>query len=50
LPAFWDPKELDVLEDELLKAEIMEYKEEYEAEYQALYEIASLYPDVIDIS
>ena len=33
LPAFWDPKELDVLEDELLKAEIMEYKEEYEAEY-----------------
>jgi hypothetical protein len=33
LPAFWDEKELEVLEDELLKAEIMEYKEEYEAEY-----------------
>jgi hypothetical protein len=29
LPAFWEPKELEFLEDELLKAEIMEYKEEY---------------------
>jgi hypothetical protein len=50
LPAFWDPKDLDFLEDELLKAEIMEYKEEYEAEYQCLYEIASMYPEHFDIS
>ena len=50
LPAFWDHKELEHLEDELLKAEIIEYQEEYEAEYQALFEIASLYPEVIDIS
>jgi len=33
-----------MLEDELLKAEIKEYKEEYDSEYQALYEIASMYP------
>jgi hypothetical protein len=32
-----------------LKAEIMEYKQEYEAEYVALKEIASLYPSIIDI-
>ena len=37
-----------MLEDELLKAEIKEYKEEYDAEYQALYEIACMYPDLID--
>ena len=49
LPCFWTPEELSFLEDELLKAEVMEYKEEYEAEYQALYEIASMYPTVIDI-
>jgi hypothetical protein len=50
LPAFWEPEELDFLEDELLKAEIMEYKDEYKAEYEALKEIASLYPHIIDIT
>lgn len=33
LPCFWEKEELEQLEDELLKAEIKEYKEEYDAEY-----------------
>lgn len=49
LPAFWTTEELSFLEDELLKAEIIEYKEEYEAEYQCLYEIASMYPEYFDM-
>ena len=50
LPCFWSAEEIAELEDELLKAEIKEYKEEYDSEYQALYEIASLYPELIDIN
>ena len=50
LPCFWDDADINMLEDELLKAEIKEYKEEYDSEYQALYEIASMYPQLIDIS
>ena len=49
LPCFWEPHELEWLEDALLKAEILEYKEEYEAEYQCLREIASLYPGDIEL-
>ena len=48
-PCFWSEEELNFLEDALLKAEIMEYKDEYEAEYDALYEIASMYPTIIDL-
>jgi hypothetical protein len=33
LPCYWDKEDFDELEDELLKAEIREYKEEYDAEY-----------------
>jgi hypothetical protein len=33
LPAYWEDNEIHELEDELLKAEIKEYKEECEAEY-----------------
>jgi len=47
LPCFWDKKDIDALEDELLKVEIVDYQEEYEAEYEALKEVASLYPDII---
>jgi hypothetical protein len=41
---------LDFLEDELLKAEIMEYKEEYKSEYETLKEVASLYPHIFDMT
>jgi len=44
LPCFWEDKDIEELEDELLKAEIKDYKEEYDAEYEALHEIASMYP------
>lgn len=40
LPCFWDPEDLKELEDELLKNEIKEYKEEFDEEFESLYEIA----------
>lgn len=33
-----------------MKAEIRQYQDEYEAEFEALKEVASLYPDLIDMS
>lgn len=33
LPAFWEDSEINELEDELLKTEIKEYKEEMDSEY-----------------
>lgn len=50
MPCFWSNEDIDLLEDALLKREILEYKEEYDSEYEALYEVAKLYPDLIDIS
>jgi hypothetical protein len=47
LPCFWNKEDLDELHDELLRAEILEYKEEYDAEFIALLEIANLYPSII---
>lgn len=49
LPCFWEEEDLEFLEDNLLRAEIKEYKEEYQSEFDALYEVAKLYPDLIDI-
>ena len=49
LPCFWTDKDIQELDDELLKAEIIDYKEEYDAEFEALYEVASLYPHIINI-
>lgn len=49
MPCFWNEEELNELEDELLKAEVNEYKEEYDSEYQCLYEIASLYPSILSL-
>lgn len=48
LPCFWEIDELEELEDELLKTEILEYREEFENEYQVLQEIAAAYSDKID--
>ena len=40
LPCFWEEADLDCLEDPLLKAEIKEYKIEYDDEYKALCNVA----------
>jgi hypothetical protein len=45
LPCFWEEADLDVLEDELLRAEVYEYRKDFESEFQQLIGIAKIYPE-----
>lgn len=50
LPMNWPPKDLNLLHDEVLKMSVCEQKEEIQEEYEEALEIASQYPDLIDLS
>jgi len=48
LPSFWDNKDIDVLEDELLRHEIIEYKEDMDNIWEIFKALSEKYSDICD--